>query len=172
MDQILFSAATASRKAWEVHWVREGEENTESTYKLLNHCCFHRSRLLVFTALCHLWELYFLAMPQITWKKPHWSICLWGCLTAIFPYSQSCKKCQNKTWDTIANKQNEISLLLSSVFQREFRLYRTWMTGFMVTLCLVRRPKMLFSTSTNNSEGVTGWMYHTKARMFSHFIPP
>lgn len=26
MDQILFSAGTASRKAWEVHWVPEGEE--------------------------------------------------------------------------------------------------------------------------------------------------
>ena len=47
MDQILSSAATASRKAWEVHW-----EKIQSASQLLSHGCFHRFRLLLFTALC------------------------------------------------------------------------------------------------------------------------
>lgn len=52
MDKILSSAATASQKAWEVHRVLEGEEKIQSTSKLLSHGCFHRFRLLLFTALC------------------------------------------------------------------------------------------------------------------------
>lgn len=55
MDQILSSAATASRKAWEVPWVPEGEEKMHSISKLLSYSCFYRLRL-----------------PLKCWKGPHY----------------------------------------------------------------------------------------------------
>jgi len=53
MNQILSSAATANRKAWEVPWVPEGEEKMHSIPKLLSYDCSDGSRLPLFTALCY-----------------------------------------------------------------------------------------------------------------------
>lgn len=56
MNQILSSAATSNRKAWEVPWVPEGEEKMHSIPKLLSYDCSDGSRLPLFTALCYCWK--------------------------------------------------------------------------------------------------------------------
>lgn len=76
--------------------------------------------------------------------------------------AKAAKKSQNKkTQDTIPNK------LLSSSFPKKFRLLRTWMIGFTVSLYLVRRFKMPLSSGTHNNKAIAGATYQKSKDVFT-----